>query len=110
MRIGVPKETLPGEARVALVPAGVGPLVKAGLQVAIEQGAGDAAGFPDEGYRALGASVLSRAEVFQTSDVLLQVRAMPADPALRSGQAAIGFADPLGAPEAIRDVAGKGVT
>jgi NAD(P) transhydrogenase subunit alpha len=54
--------------------------------------------------------VLTRAEVFQTSDVLLQVRAMPADPALRPGQAVIGFADPLGAPQALGDVAARGVT
>jgi NAD(P) transhydrogenase subunit alpha len=92
------------------VPAGVGPLLKAGLQVAIEQGAGDAAGFPDAAYSEQGAAVTSRGEVFQTSDVLLQVRAMPADPALRSGQATIGFADPLGAPQAIKDVAATGVT
>ncbi len=110
MRIGVPKETFPGETRVALVPAGVGPLLKAGLQVAIEQGAGAAAGFLDQAYSEQGATVTSRDEVFQTSDVLLQVRAMPPDPALRPGQAAIGFADPLGAPQAIKEVAGKGVT
>ena len=56
MRIGVPKETLPGEARVAVVPAAVAPLIKAGLQVAVEQSAGVAAGFPDDAYRAQGAS------------------------------------------------------
>jgi proton-translocating NAD(P)+ transhydrogenase subunit alpha len=110
MRIGVPKETFPGETRVALVPAAVGPLLKAGLEVVFETGAGEAAGFPDEGYRAQGASVASRAEVFQTADVLLQVRAMPPDPALRSGQAVIGFADPLGAPQAVSSVAATGVT
>ncbi len=110
MRIGVPKETFPGETRVALVPAAVGPLLKAGLEVVFETGAGEAAGFPDEGYRAQGASVASRAEVFHTADVLLQVRAMPPDPALRSGQAVIGFADPLGAPQAVSSVAATGVT
>jgi NAD(P) transhydrogenase subunit alpha len=110
MRIGVPKETFPGETRVALVPAGVGPLLKAGLQVAIERGAGDAAGFPDKAYSEQGATIASHAEVFQTADVLLQVRSMPPDPALRAGQAAIGFADPLGAPQAIKDAAGTGVT
>ena len=61
MRIGVPKEVLPGESRVALVPAAVGPLLKAGLQVAVEQSAGEAAGFPDDAYRAQGASIVSRA-------------------------------------------------
>jgi len=110
MRIGVPKETLPGETRVALVPAAVAPLLKAGLQVAIEQSAGEAAGFPDDAYRAQGASIVPRAEVFQTADVILQVRSTPPDPALRSGQAVIGFADPLGAPAALRAPAAAGVT
>jgi NAD(P) transhydrogenase subunit alpha len=110
MRIGVPKETLPGETRVALIPAAVGPLLKAGLQVAVEQSAGDAAGFPDEAYRAQGAAIVPRAEVFQTADVILQVRSTPPDPALRSGQAVIGFADPLGTPAALRAPAAAGVT
>ena len=110
MRIGVPRETYPGETRVALVPAGVGALVKAGLQVVIERSAGEAAGFPDNGYSSQGATVASRAEVFQTSDIILQVRSMPADPALRSGQTVIGFADPLGTPQAVRDVAASGAT
>ena len=110
MRIGVPKETWPGETRVALVPAGIPALTKAGLQVAVEQGAGVNAGFPDDAYRAQGAAIVPRAEVFQTADVLLQVRAVPQDPAIRSGQAAIGFADPLGAPDAIRDLAPSGLT
>jgi proton-translocating NAD(P)+ transhydrogenase subunit alpha len=110
MRIGVPKEIAPGEARVALVPSAVAPLLKAGLEVVVEASAGDAAGFPDEAYRAQGALVASRAEVFQTADVLLQVRSMPPDPALRSGQAVIGFADPLGAPQAVREAAATGVT
>jgi NAD(P) transhydrogenase subunit alpha len=110
MRIGVPKENFPGETRVALVPSAVAPLLKAGLEVVVEASAGAAAGFPDEAYRAQGASVGSRAEVFQTAGILLQVRSMPPDSALRSGQAVIGFADPLGAPQAVRDVAATGVT
>jgi len=110
MRIGVPKETLPGETRVALVPAHVGPLLKAGLQVAVEQGAGEAAGFTDDAYRGAGAAIVSRAEVFQTADVILQVRSTPPDPALRSGQAVLGFADPLGAAAALRGPAAAGVT
>src|SRR5262245_63137591 len=108
MKIGVPKEIYPGETRVALVPAGVGPLVKAGLQVIIERSAGEAAGFPDDAYTAQGATIGSRADVFQTADIILQVRSMPADPGLRSGQTVIGFADPLGAPQAIRDASASG--
>jgi NAD(P) transhydrogenase subunit alpha len=108
MKIGVPKESYPGETRVALVPTGVGSLVKAGLQVIVERSAGEAAGFPDNAFTAQGATMGSRADVFQTADIILQVRSMPADPALRPGQTVIGFADPLGAPQAIRDAAASG--
>jgi NAD(P) transhydrogenase subunit alpha len=111
MKVGVPKETWPGEARVAVVPAAVAGLLKAGLEVAVEQDAGTAAGFTDEAYRAQGATLVGRPEVFRTSDILLQVRATPGEPALlRRGQTVIGFADPLGAPEGVRAVAATGAT
>jgi proton-translocating NAD(P)+ transhydrogenase subunit alpha len=110
MRIGVPKETWAGETRVSLVPAAVPSLVKAGLQVAVEQQAGMAAGFTDDSYRTHGASIVSRDDLFANADVLLQVRAIPAPPELRKGQVAIGFADPLGSPQAIRDAAATGAT
>jgi NAD(P) transhydrogenase subunit alpha len=110
MKVGIPKETWPGETRVAVIPAAVPGLLKAGLEVAVEAGAGTAAGFPDETYRAQGATLASRAEVFRTSDILLQVRATPADGSpLRSGQTVIGFADPLGAPDVIRSMAPSGI-
>jgi NAD(P) transhydrogenase subunit alpha len=110
MRVGVPKETLPGETRVAVIPAAIPALVKAGLEVAVESGAGTAAGFPDEMYRTQGATLLSRPELFKTSDIVLQVRAIPADSSLlRRGQTVIGFADPLGSPQAIREVAPTGI-
>jgi NAD(P) transhydrogenase subunit alpha len=111
MRVGIPKESWPGETRVALIPAAVPGLVKAGLEVAVEQGAGLAAGFRDEAYAAAGARILPRGEVFQTAAVILQVRATPPEPSrLGAGQAVIGFADPLGAPAVIRDVAATGAT
>jgi H+-translocating NAD(P) transhydrogenase subunit alpha len=111
MKVGVPKETWPGETRVAVIPAAVAGLLKAGLEVAVEQDAGTAAGFTDEAYRAQGATLVSRSDVFRTSDILLQVRATPGEPALlRRGQTVIGFADPLGAPEGIRAVAATGAT
>ncbi len=110
MRVGIPKETWPGETRVAVIPTAIPGLLKSGLDVAVESGAGKAAGFPDEGYRSQGATVVSRPELFKTSDIVLQVRATPADPsALRSGQTVIGFADPLGSPQAIRQIAPTGV-
>jgi NAD(P) transhydrogenase subunit alpha len=111
MKVGIPKETWPGETRVAVVPAAVAGLLKAGLEVAVEQDAGTAAGFTDEAYRAQGAMLVSRSEVFRTSDIVLQVRATPGEPALlRRGQTVIGFADPLGAPEGVRAVAATGAT
>lgn len=109
MKVGIPKETWPGETRVALVPAAVPPLLKAGLEVAVETGAGTAAGFPDEQYRSQGAALVPRDELFRTADILLQVRATPANGSLRSGQTVIGFADPLGAPDVIRALAPSGV-
>jgi H+-translocating NAD(P) transhydrogenase subunit alpha len=118
MRVGVPKETFPGEARVALVPASVAPLKKAGAAIVIERGAGDAAGFPDETFRAAGAEVASRDELFSSADVLLQVRTPPANPEqgradlarIRRDQILIGFAEPLSSPDETRAVAERGAT
>ncbi len=111
MRVGIPKETFPGETRVALIPAAVSPLVKSGLEVVVESAAGVAAGFPDEMYRAQGATLAARQEIFRTADIILQVRAVPAELSLwRSGQTVIGFADPLGVPQSIRELAPSGVT
>ncbi len=108
MRVGIPKESGAGETRVAVIPAGVTTLVKAGLQVMVEAGAGVAAGFPDATYSAQGATVVSRADLLSSSDILLQVRAIPPSNGLHRGQTVIGFADPLGSPQAVRDVAGTG--
>jgi NAD(P) transhydrogenase subunit alpha len=72
--VGVVKETHPRERRVAVIPAVVPSLTKAGLEVLIEAGAGAEAGFPDEAYRQRGATVVDRAEAF-AADVLLRVRA-----------------------------------
>ena len=110
MRVGILKESWPGETRVAVIPAGVASLKKSGLEVAVEEGAGVAAGFPDDVFRAQGAEIASRSNVLRTSDIVLKVRATPPDPGLRSGQTVIGFVDPLGAPQAVRDTAATGVT
>lgn len=110
MRVGVPRETVPRETRVALIPAGVASLKKAGLDVVVESGAGDAAGFPDTAFRDQGAEIASRADVFRSSDILVQVRALPRTDALSPGQAVIGFADPLGTPQAVRDFAASGAS
>ncbi len=109
MIIGIPKETYPGERRVALVPAAVPTLSKAGLTVVVETDAGSAAGFLDSAYQDRGAQIVaSRADVFTAADVILQVRTVGANPEagradlglLRAGQVCIGFAEPLTAAPA----------
>ena len=110
MRVGIPKETSPGETRVAVIPAGAATLKKAGIDVAVEAGAGAAAGFTDEAYVQHGAAVLGRSDIFEGADVLLTVRAAPPGGTLRQGQTIIGFADPLGAPDAVHAIAATGAT
>jgi NAD(P) transhydrogenase subunit alpha len=119
MTVGVPKETYPGERRVALVPAVVPSLKKAGLDVIIEAGAGLEAGFPDAAYAEKGAQIAASREVlFATADVIVQVRTYGSNPeagrddlkSLKSGQTVIGFVDPLGAPERVREAAATGAT
>lgn len=117
MKVGVPKELFPGERRVALVPAVLPPLTKAGFEVLIESGAGAAAGFPDGPYQEKGARLASRADVFAASDLIAQVRAAGAAgqvasadlPMLRAGQIVVATAEPLGAPDQLRDYASRGV-
>ena len=75
MIIGVPKEIKNNENRVALTPAGVHALTKAGHRVAIERGAGAGSGFPDDDFAAAGAAILaSAAEVWSTSDMIMKVK------------------------------------
>ena len=118
MIVGVPRESFPGERRVALVPAAIPNLTKAGLQVVVETGAGAGAGYPDADYTAKGAKIVSeRAEVFLSADVVVQIlcygsndKTGKADvPLFRSGQVLIGFLRPLGSIETIQEIAAKGV-
>jgi NAD(P) transhydrogenase subunit alpha len=110
MKVGVPRETWPGENRVALIPSAAAALKKNGLDVVVEQDAGGAAGFPSGAYQQAGATVATRDAVFSTADIILQVRSVPPDTGrMRKGQVIIGFADPLGAPDAIRVLAQAGV-
>src|SRR5258707_1583011 len=74
MIVGVPRESYPGERRVALVPTVLPHLAKAGLEVVIEAGAGVQAGFHDSEYAAKGARGLGdRSEVFRAADIVVQV-------------------------------------
>ena len=111
MIVGVPRETSPGERRVALAPGAVPALIKAAIEVRLESGAGDAAGFTDAEYVAKGAAVASRADVLAQADVLLTVRgpdaASLAD--LKRGSTIVGMLDPLSQPESVKAMAAAGV-
>jgi NAD(P) transhydrogenase subunit alpha len=117
MRIAVLKETFPGERRLALVPASVPLLAKAGVEVWVESGAGKAAGFLDALYAEKGAKLVSRGDAL-AADCLLQIRALGANPeagradlaAFRTGQIIIGMAEPIWNPQAAKELADRGVT
>ncbi len=118
MIVAVPKESFPGENRVALIPASVPGLVKAGLEVRIESAAGEAAGLLDQDYIDKGASVSPDRRGLFAADFVLQVRAAGANPHVgradlehfRKGQIVIAMADPLGTPQAAQEIAARGVT
>jgi NAD(P) transhydrogenase subunit alpha len=118
MRIGVAKELVPEEHRVALVPESAARLIAAGAEVVAEKGAGEAAFFPDSTYREAGAAILTtHRQVLTSSDLLLKVR-----PPLMRGQGTdeitllgkgsvlVGMLQPLSQPELVEQLAKRGVT
>jgi H+-translocating NAD(P) transhydrogenase subunit alpha len=119
MILGVPKESYPGERRVAIVPAVVPALAKAGFEILVEAGAGVEAGYPDRDYTAKGARLTAdRAEIFRTADIVVQVLCFGSNdltgktdlPLMRSGQAIVGFLRPFGKLEELQQLASTGVT
>lgn len=117
--IGVPKETFPGERRVAMVPDVVHILQKIGCEVWIETGAGLAAGITDEHFTEKDGHIVQSAdEVFSKADVIFQVRTYGANPdagkadltRLKKGQLVVGFTESMAAPELSKDVAATGAT
>ena len=112
MKVAVVKEDAPGERRVALVPETVPRLTAAGLEVLVEEGAGDAAWFPDSAYAAAGAAIAKTGELYATADVILTVTrpGEAAQKGLRAGQALFGMLSPLVTPELALQLAEKGVT
>lgn len=112
MRIAVPREKQPGEARVALVPESVKKLVAAGAEVGIETGAGVHAGFPDAEYQTAGASVMGRADLLPEADILACVnRPEPDDFAkLKANAVIIGFLKPLDEPAALEPIISRKLT
>jgi H+-translocating NAD(P) transhydrogenase subunit alpha len=106
MKVGIPKERTPGERRVALVPESIGRL-GSGAEVVVETGAGDAAGFSDEVYRAAGAAVGDPWEADVVAKVAAPTEAEAAG--LRSGQVLVAFLAPLSDPDGIDRLAAAGV-
>ncbi len=119
LTIGVPAETFQGEHRVAMTPRAMEALAKSNVEFLIEPGAGVAAGFLDSDYKQKGARIAAnRAEVFASSDIVLQVRSAGANPEagradlslLRSRQVLIGFGEPLSPGTAYAELATRGVS
>jgi H+-translocating NAD(P) transhydrogenase subunit alpha len=116
--IGVPKESYPGERRVALVPAVLPLLTKAGFEVHIQEGAGAAAGYPDAQYTEKGAKLVAdRAAVFAGSDIVVQLLCYGANdingkedvPLYRCDQIVVGFLRPFGSQQIVEEIARAGV-
>ncbi len=119
MILGVPRESYPGERRVAIVPAVIPALAKAGLEVLVEEGAGIEAGYPDRGYSEKGATLAKdRAEIFRAADIVAQVLCFGSNdvngkadlPLMRTGQTIVGFLRPMGKLEELQALASTGVT
>jgi H+-translocating NAD(P) transhydrogenase subunit alpha len=108
MKVGVPRETAPGERRVALVPESVKRLAAAGFEVAVERGAGESASFPDDEYDSAGAALV---EDPYSTDAVAKVQAPSADERgrLRGGQVLVGFLQPLTDREGISSLGERGV-
>jgi NAD(P) transhydrogenase subunit alpha len=117
--IGVPKESYPGERRIALVPMVIPSLAKAGFEVVVETGAGLEGGYPDAHFTDKGARIVAgRAEVFRTADIIVQVLCYGSNDIngrddlalMRSGQVLVGFVRPFGSIDVVQDIARAGVT
>ncbi|MFT6913942.1 MAG: NAD(P) transhydrogenase subunit alpha [Motiliproteus sp.] len=116
MIIGIPKETLAGEDRVAMTPSNVEQLCGRGCQVLIQSGAGRAANYTDRNYRKAGAEVLlDRDDIFARAEIITQVNVITdesenASTQLRRGQVVIGLMDPLGNPKQALSLAARNIT
>ena len=119
MKVGVPKEIVVGENRVALVPDAVGLLRKAGLQILFKSGAGEGAFFPDRAYEAAGATIVSDpVALFTEADVVLKVQTPVLNPVLgkhevelmREGAVLISFLQPLSHPDLVNRLVERKIT
>jgi NAD(P) transhydrogenase subunit alpha len=116
MKVAVVKETRPGESRVALVPLGVKALLKAGLEVVVESGAGDASSVSDAGYLAAGATIApNAAEAVQGAGMLLHINPPSlSEPdelsGLSEGSILVSFLNPLGNAPLVRALADRKIS
>src|SRR5579859_1606738 len=112
MKIAVPREKQPGEARVALVPESVKKLVTAGVQIGVEAGAGSRAGFSDKDYETAGAAIMGRTELLAEADILVSVNRPEEDDfnKLKKSAVIIGFLKPLDEPAALETIIARGLT
>ncbi|MBI4264952.1 MAG: Re/Si-specific NAD(P)(+) transhydrogenase subunit alpha [Acidobacteria bacterium] len=111
--IGVPRETFPGETRVALIPQHAGQLVRDTHAVVVQRGAGHAASFADDQYEAAGATLASDADaVFEQAEIVVKVRPPAEDEAAKMKRGAIylGFLSPATHGASVRSLAQQGVT
>jgi len=112
MKVGVAKETAPGERRVALVPEVLGKLKAAGLDILVERDAGAGSSIPDGAYQEAGATIVSTDDLYRDADAILRV-AKPSDnevKKLRKGQVLLGLLSPLIDPKTAKALADRGVT
>jgi H+-translocating NAD(P) transhydrogenase subunit alpha len=112
MKIGVARETAPGERRVALVPDALAKLAATGAEILVEKGAGVGALIPDSAFADAGATIVSTDDLYKEADVVVRVQ-KPSDgetKKLRSGQAVVGLLQPLLDPKLMQKLAERGVT
>src|SRR5262245_50958874 len=117
MKVAVPRERVAGERRVALTPDAAAALVKAGLEVVVERGAGDGAAFFDDAYTAAGATIAAdAASLYGQGDVVLKVQRPVEDGGrhevdlLREGSVLVGLLEALTQPDLVRRLAARRVT
>jgi len=113
VKIGIPRETYEGEKRVASVPDVIGKLIKLGFEVAVESGAGEAANFSDDTYRAAGAEIVpGAAALWASSDIVFKVRAPSVQEIglMKEGATLVSFIWPAQNPELLKQLASKKAT
>ncbi|MGC8766304.1 MAG: Re/Si-specific NAD(P)(+) transhydrogenase subunit alpha [Brevinematia bacterium] len=116
MRLGVLKETFPGERRVSIIPQTIPSLLKIGLEIFVENGAGEGSFYSNDDYIKVGAKVTSRDEILSSSDIITYVRAPGADnnnitdiQKMKKGAFVVGMTEPLANPEVAKVFAEYGV-